>query len=311
MNVTHKTINLKGLDIYQTIYLPEGSPKAVVQINHGLAEHSERYIDFANFLCSKGFAVYIHDHPGHGKSINEKIPTGHLLWRGGWDLMLDAIHRINKTIRKKHPQVAVFLLGHSMGSLLSRHYNATFPMYFKGMILSGTTEPDVATLRSLLTFIRMNRVIRKQTYSHKMLNGFFYKSYNRVLKNTRTQFDWLSSNPEEVDKYINDPLCGFPLSMGFFKNLSLGSIQMLKAEKNLKFRKNFSTLIISGQNDPVGNFGKDPKLVERKYINQGFYRTKLVLLEGRHELLNETEEIRMKTYENIISFFEDKLMGNF
>lgn len=157
----------------------------------------------------------------------------------------------------------------------------------------------------------MNRVIRKQTYSHKMLNGFFYKSYNRVLKNTRTQFDWLSSNPEEVDKYINDPLCGFPLSIGFFKNLSLGSIQMLKAEKNLKFRKNFSTLIISGQNDPVGNFGKDPKLVERKYINQGFYRTKLVLLEGRHELLNETEEIRLKTYENIVSFFEDKLMGNF
>lgn len=311
MNVTYKTINKLGLDIHQTIYMPQGPLKAVVQINHGLAEHSERYVDFATFLCNKGFAVYLHDHPGHGKSINEKIPEGHLPWTGGWDMMLDVIHNINKNIRKKHPQIPVFLMGHSMGSLLSRYYNATFPMYFKGMLLSGTTEPDVATLKSLLSFIRINRIFRKQTYTHKLLNSFFYKSYNRALKNTRTGFDWLSSNPEEVEKYINDPLCGFPLSMGFFKNLAQGSLQMVKAEKNLRFRKNFSTLIISGKDDPVGNFGKDPKLVEKKYINQGFYRTKFILLQGRHELLNETEEIRLKTYKTIEIFFEDKLMGNF
>ena len=311
MKVTHKTINQQGLDIHQTIYLPEGSLKAVVQINHGLAEHSYRYVDFATFLCNKGFAVYLHDHPGHGKSVNERIPAGHLPWIGGWDLMLDVIHSINKTIRKKHPQVPVFIMGHSMGSLLSRYYNAAFPMYFKGMLLSGTTEPDTAKLRSLLSFIRINRIFRKQTYFHKILNGFFYKNYNSALKNSRTNLDWLSTNPLEVDKYINDPLCGFPLTLGFFKNLAQGSLQMIKTEKKLRFRKNFSTLIISGKDDPVGNFGKDPKLVEKKYVNQGFYRTKLILLEGRHELLNETEDIRLKTYQTIENFFEDKLLGNF
>jgi len=311
MNVKHKIFNQQGLDIHQTIYIPEGSPKAVVQINHGLAEHSERYFDFATFLCNKGFAVYLHDHPGHGKSVSDSIPAGHLPWLGGWDLMLDVIHTINKSIRKKHPQFPVFLMGHSMGSLLSRYYNATFPMYFKGMILSGTTEPDVTTLKSLISFIKFTRIFRKQTYFHKFLNSVFYKNYNRPLKNTSTDFDWLSSNPDEVNKYIRDPLCGFHLSLGFFKNLAQGSLQMLKTEKHLRFRKNFSTLIISGKVDPVGNFGKDPMQVEKKYINQGFYRTKLILLEGRHELLNETPDIRLRTYQTIESFFEDKLMGNF
>lgn len=184
-------------------------------------------------------------------------------------------------------------------------------MYFKGMILSGTTEPDVTTLKSLISFIKFTRIFRKQTYFHKFLNSVFYKNYNRPLKNTSTDFDWLSSNPDEVNKYIRDPLCGFHLSLGFFKNLAQGSLQMLKTEKHLRFRKNFSTLIISGKVDPVGNFGKDPMQVEKKYINQGFYRTKLILLEGRHELLNETPDIRLRTYQTIESFFEDKLMGNF
>ena len=311
MTVTQKNIQLNELSIQQTIYIPDSSPKAILQINHGLAEHCDRYADFATYFCNKGFVVYLHDHPGHGKSVSEKIPAGHLPWRGGWDLMLAVIHNINKSIRKKHPQVPVFIMGHSMGSLLTRYYNATFPMYFKGMILSGTTEPDTAKLKSLLSFVRINRIFRKQVYCHKLLNSFFYKSYNRSLKNTLTNVDWLSNNTEEVEKYINDPLCGFPLSLGFFKTLAQGSLQMIKAEKNLRIRKNFSTLIISGSDDPVGNFGKDPGLVEKKYRNQGFYRTKLVLLKGRHELLNETQDIRSEAYQTIENFIEDKLLGNF
>lgn len=311
MAVTKKNFQLQELTIQQTIYIPDSPPKAIIQINHGLAEHSERYADFANYFCSKGFVVYLHDHPGHGKSVSEKIPHGHLPWRGGWDLMLAVIHNINKSIRKKYSQIPVFIMGHSMGSLLTRYYNATFPMYFKGMILSGTTEPDIAKLKSLLSFVRFNRIFRKQVYNHKLLNRFFYKNYNRSLKNTLTNVDWLSYNQEEVEKYINDPLCGFPLSLGFFKNLTQGSLQTIKAEKNLRFRKNLSTLIISGSDDPVGNFGKDPRLLEKKYRNQGFYRTRLMLLKGRHELLNETPDIRAEAYQTIETFLEDKLLGNF
>jgi alpha-beta hydrolase superfamily lysophospholipase len=311
MYVNQKTIREQGYEVFVNIYLPERSPKAVVQINHGVAEHSKRYNEFAEFLCNKGYAVYTHDHPAHGQSLKPNNRPGHLPWQGGWDLMLNVIHTINKTIRKKHPQVPVFIFGHSMGSLLTRYYNATYPMYFKGMILSGTTEPGTATLKSALLFIRLNRLFRKQDYRHKMLNNVFFKGFNRSIPNPKTDFDWLSRDPAEVEKYIKDPLCGFPLSLGFLKNLFQGSLQMLKAEKNLRFRKNFSTLIISGKNDPVGNFGKHPKIVEQKYIQQGFYRTSINLLDGRHELLNEIDETKTKTYRIIENFMESKLMGNF
>ncbi len=311
MDVKQKTIKEQGFQIFVNIYLPEKPPKAIVQINHGVAEHSKRYNDFAEFLCSKGYAVYTHDHPAHGQSLMPDNQPGHLPWQNGWDLMLNVIHSINKNIRKKHPQLPVFILGHSMGSLLTRYYNATYPMYFKGMVLSGTTEPNPVTLKSALFFIRLNRLLRKQEYRNKLLNDAFFKGFNRSIPNPKTDFDWLSTNPAEVEKYVNDPLCGFPLSLGFLKNVFQGSLQMLKAEKNLRFRKNFSTLIISGKDDPVGNFGKHPKSVEQKYIQQGFYRTRINLLDGRHELLNETDEIKTKTYRIIENFMESKLMGNF
>ncbi|TVQ90684.1 MAG: alpha/beta fold hydrolase [Bacteroidetes bacterium] len=310
MNVSTKTLTHQDYEIHLMTYLPSSLPKAVIQINHGLAEHSERYKEFCQFLCDKGYAVYIHDHPGHGKSLNNDDKHGHLPWYGGWDLMLDVIHAINKNIRKKHPQVPVFLMGHSMGSLLSRYYNAAFPMYFKGMILSGTTEPDTSKLRSTLFLVRINKIFRNTRHINKDLNNYFYKNYNRTIKNPRTDFDWLSSDEKEVDKYINDPLCGFHLSLGFFKNLSQGTLQMLKTEKKLRFRKNFSTLIISGKNDPVGRYGKDPQLLYNKYIQQGFYRTNIALLDGRHELLNERETIRKQTYQVISNFIEDKLLGS-
>lgn len=312
MNITKKHISCQEQSIFLNIYLPEQTPKAIIQINHGLAEHSQRYREFATFLCEKGYGVYFHDHPAHGKSAADPDKLGHLPWRGGWDSMLAVIHTINKQIRKAHPQVPVFLFGHSMGSLLARYYNATFPMYFKGMILSGTTNPGPSKLKSSLTVVKFMKMYRKSSFKSPWLNNLFYKGYSKTLQNPATDFDWLTSNPHEVQKYIEDPCCGFQLSLGFFKNLLQGTLQMLKTEKQLRFRKNFSTLIIAGKMDPVGNFGKDPEMVFKKYRQQGFFRTQLHLVEqGRHELLNEHEETQKEFFRVVDNFIQEKLRGQF
>lgn len=308
---TSKFSNIKNHNVFITTFLPENTPvRAIVQINHGMAEHSQRYFEFAQYLCNNGFGVYLHDHPAHGQT-SDADKLGHLNWNKGWDNMLDVIHNINKTIRKAHPNVPVFLFGHSMGSLLARYYNAAYPMYFKGMIISGTTNPASSSLEATLLLVKFLHYFKNETHKSKWLNKVFYGKLSAGLKGPRTEFDWLSTDANEVEKYKNDPMCGFSVSLGFLKSLLRGSLQMLKVEKQLKYRKNFATLIISGNQDTAGNFGNDPKAIQQKYIEQGYFNTHLFLLDGRHELLNETEPIKNKTYEKILSWMDEKLKGNF
>ncbi len=301
-----KYINFKNRNIFLRVFLPENPIRAIVQINHGLAEHGGRYREFAMHLCQQGFGVYIHDHPGHGKSIGQDpLQAGHLPWKTGWNLMLNCINQVNKIIRKDYPQTPVFLMGHSMGSLLSRQYNTTYPMYFNGMILSGTTHPSIWKLYLNLLVTRLLSLFIPSSQKLLWLNNKFYNSYNKRNKNPETQFDWLCSDPVQVEKYIADPLCGMNLSISFFKNLLQGSLRMRIAERNLKLRKSFSTCIISGKNDPVGNFGKDPERLYVNYSKQGYINTKLVLLDGKHELLNESN--KEKTFKIISDWIMDHL----
>jgi alpha-beta hydrolase superfamily lysophospholipase len=286
---SNRIISFKKREVFLRIFLPEDTPKAILQLNHGLAEHSERYKEFAMYLTRNGYGLYIHDHPGHGNTVGKDDIPGHLPWKTGWNLMLNCINQINKIIRKDFPQTPVFIMGHSMGSLLTRHYNLSYPMYFNGMIISGTTEPPFLTLYTNLLTIRAISFFVNSIKKVKWLNKKFYGDYNRGLKNTRTGFDWLTTDPEQVNKYISDPLCGFDLSLGFFKNLLSGSIRLLRAENNIKIRKNFPTLIVSGKNDPVGRFGKYPAAMYKKYLKQGYLNTELILADGRHELINEKE----------------------
>lgn len=311
MKESAKTVQIKSHSVHTITFLPDQSPVAVVQINHGLAEHSERYRGFATFLCSKGYAVHLHDHPGHGKTAKSMEMAGHLPWKKGWDHMLEVIHGINKSIRKSFPGVPVFIFGHSMGSLLCRHYNATYPIYFKGMILSGTGNPTLYSLMLSLFLVRVMGIFLPSDRKVKSLNRLFYSNFNAPLKNTQTRFDWLSTDPGEVQKYMDDPLCGFDLSLGFLKSLLQGTLQMRKTERSLRFRKNFATLIISGKQDPVGSFGKEPIVLKEKYSRQGFFNTHIQLMDGRHELLNENPEIKQAAFEFIENWMDQKLKGKF
>lgn len=297
-----KYLSVKGCKIFMRSFMPFSNIRAVMHINHGMAEHSGRYAGFIRYLLSHNLAVYIHDHPGHGNSSEKIKDLGVIPSLNGWNIMLEAIHKVNKYIRKKHPDVPVFLFGHSMGSLLARHYNAMYPVHFQGIILSGTTFSRPSLLYPALKMVQFLKLFHHSSFKHNRLNKLFYRQYSQAISNSKTRFDWLSSNPEEVNKYITDPKCGFNLSLAFYENLLKGSINLYRAEKELKFRKNLPILIIAGKGDPVGSFGKDPEQLYNLFLQQSFIKVQLSILEGRHELLNEKINIVEQFRDRIRSF---------
>ena len=271
-----------------TSYLPPGkSPKGIVIIIPGMAEHAGRYRDFASFLTDNGYGVYAGDHPGQGKTAGSPEMAGRIGGKHNWQVMLENIRTLYTHIRKKQPEAPVFIMGHSMGSLLARNFTAMYPIYIRGLILSGSFHMRRLPLRIFLAFITLKNLFEGADKKSKWLNRLFYGNFNRHFKNAPTLFEWISSDREEVDAYEKDPYCGFYYSNGFYRHLLKGIIATRKAESLLTYRKTLPILILSGQEDPVGHFGKDAVIIHKEFYKQHFQNLSLKIFPGRHELLHE------------------------
>jgi alpha-beta hydrolase superfamily lysophospholipase len=269
-------------------WVPDTQPKAVIQIAHGMAEHSARYERFATFLVQSGFAVYAHDYRGHGEYARQNGDLGFIADDNGWELLLEDLRAVTKEINSTYQEIPSFLFGHSMGSYLSRIYMITNPEDFKGVILSSTSgNPGMIGKLGLLLAKREAKNKGKRTPS-PLLNKLTFGSFNKAFKPSRTAFDWLSSDEREVDKYVNDPLCGFTCSTGFYCDLLDGMIKLHQYEKSNTINKKMSILIFSGDNDPVGSNGKAVKEVFKKYKSAGVQDLEYkIYKQARHEMLNE------------------------
>jgi len=288
--------------IFLRTLLPDTTPKAIIQINHGMAEHSDRYLQFADILVKKGFGIYLHDHPGHGRSVSNQKEMGIIPEKKGWDHMLKVIGSIHEIIKTEHLSIPLIMMGHSMGSLLTRHYITRQSSPPKGVIISGTNFPDPVLLRAGMLLLKGFRFFYPADHKSKKLNQFFYRNFNKKIPHAETPFDWLSSNPKEVAKYKDDPFCGFDMSLGFYHSLFQGSLKLFRAEKNLNLETNFHYLITSGKDDPVGDFGNDPQKLYSLMKKHNGNQTHLMLIKGRHELLNEKPEIQKEFIKQIIDF---------
>lgn len=289
----------KNYTIYAYKYLPETTPKAVIQIAHGMAEYSQRYEGFAKALTENGYAVFINDMIGHGKSVNNQGELGHFP-KGGFEAAIEDLHRITKQIKSEYPNIPVILMGHSMGSFLTQAYICKYGNDINGCILSGTAGKNPAAgfgafVAKLLT------LIYGEKHKSKLLDNLSFGKYNNSFKPNRTSFDWLSRNEEEVDKYVASPLCGF-LCTNMFYNELLGGLKNLY---NLSYMENIPKelpiYIIGGEKDPVGNNTKTVlqlidiyKKLNIKDVQYKFYK------DGRHEMLNETN--KDEVYSDILNW---------
>jgi alpha-beta hydrolase superfamily lysophospholipase len=262
--------------------------KGVIQIAHGMAEHALRYERFAEKLTNQGYIVYANDHRGHGKTAGSVENVGYC-GEDGFNWMVEDLYELNNIIKSENKGLPVILLGHSMGSFLSQSYIEKYGDTIDGVILSGTAGKQ-GFLTAMGEKIAKKEVkkVGAKTKSEKM-NNLSFGSYNNSFKPTRTDFDWLSRDEKEVDKYIADPYCGAIFSAGFFVDLLGGLKDMHKVGNMAKIPKNLPILFIAGEKDPVGKNNKTIRWLIDQYKNLGINNVKYNFYkDARHEVLNET-----------------------
>lgn len=263
-------------------------PKAIVQVIHGMAEHGARYERLAKALSEAGYSTYAHDHRGHGRSIPEGGTPGHKADSDGWNRIVEDAHGINREIAKRHPGVPIIVLGHSMGSFVLQQLLFEHPGDMVAAALSGSNgkPPAIATLAKLIARVERARVGRRKP--SPVLQALTIGDYNKAFKPNRTESDWLSRDPAEVDKYVADPLCGFDVSTQVWIDLLAGLDRINKTSNVNKVPKGMPLYLFAGDRDPVGEFGKGVKRLYDAYKRAGIFDVRLKLYpEARHETFNE------------------------
>jgi len=266
-------------------WLPEGPPRAIVQVAHGLAEHSARYARLANALNAAGYAVYANDHRGHGP-MAAAADLGHFADQGGWDKVVGDLWTFNRLIAAEQPGTPIIFLGHSLGSFLGRGFIAEHSDALAGVALSGSNGKPaaMATLGRLIA--REERLrLGKRGKSDPILQMWFGE-FNKPFKPARTASDWLSRDEREVDAFVADPLCGFPFTTQLAIDV-LDALPHVTSRKSLAaIRKDLPLYVFSGERDPVG---ANIQGLIQDLKAAGFTKLTTRIYPGaRHETLNET-----------------------
>lgn len=280
--------------------------RGVVQISHGVGEHAGRYKSIAKKLCKQGYEVYANDHRIHGKSAKS---TDYLGFYDGEDYFADAVldmRSLTEIIKNEHPDAKIILLGHSMGSLLSRDYVTKYGEDLSALLLSGTAS----FMKGLGSFglISANFLskLNGKHRSNEMLKNLFFNQFNKKFKPNRTKVDWISSDEKQVDKFDADPLRIEDFSLSVFSDILKGSKLISKTETFKSTPKDLPIYIFSGDKDPVGEMGKGVKKVAKSYKKAGVYDVTLKLYKGgRHEMLNEVN--KKEVQKDVINWLNDRI----
>ena len=275
--------------IHAVRWIPEGEVRAVLQIAHGMCEYIERYERFALVLNEKGILVTGNDHLGHGQSITDSSRLGYFADKEGNRCVLKDLKQVGTITKKLYPDVPYFFLGHSMGSFLCRQVIAERGKEFAGAVVMGTgNQPGIVTGLGKL-ICKIIAAFKGWGYHSDFVNGMAFGGYNGKF-GEKGGTDWLSSNKENVEKYNADPLCGFPFTLNGYYNM-FHSIHLLAKKSYISdMPRELPVLFVSGDDDPVGDFGKAPVAVSEQFKKMGMKDVSCILYPGdRHEILSEKD----------------------
>lgn len=263
-------------------------PKAVIQINHGMAEHAARYEEFARYLAKRGYAVLIHDHRGHGQTTAPDAPLGSF---GGADGKLKIIRDIDTIIQhidKQYPNVPIVCFGHSMGAIFAMNYTLLYPEHIGGAVIWNTNVETGFALKLFKLILKTERMLKGSDVPSTMATRLTFHAWNRGFLPSRTEFDWLSRDEDEVDKYVNDPLCGFPISVGAWLSVieAIGFCNDRTAIEGLP--KSLPLNLAAGGNDPVSENGETILALGRRLQSAGLKDVSVTIYpQTRHECLHD------------------------
>lgn len=277
--------------IHAVRWVPEPSkPVCIMQIVHGMAEYIDRYDEFARYLAERGILVVGDDHLGHGRTVREGEPYGYFCKEDAATVLVRDEHRLKKMTQGQYPGVPYIVLGHSMGSFITRNYLMRYGAGIDGALIVGTGMQSKPTLMCARMLAAVQGVFCGEEYVSKLVDKAAFGVYNKRIKNQKTSFDWLSRNEDNVRDYINDPLCGFIFTVNGFKTLFKLIYRLHDAEGLRKMPANLPVFFLSGEDDPVGNYGKAVEQVCQSFRAIGMENVQMKLYpEDRHELLNEVD----------------------
>jgi len=261
-------------------WLAIGKPVGIVQISHGMGEHSLRYADLAGYLNQAGFQVYANDHRGHGRTAKSKEALGDF-GVGGWDALVEDMARLTRLAREREGNLPVVLLGHSMGSFATQAYLLEHSDLIAAAVLSGSAAVDKLQMSSS--------------------GDADLTAINREFEPARTPFDWLSRDPAQVDKYIADPLCGFGVGARSMATMAAASMRIIDPAQLARIRNDLPIWIMAGDKDPINHNLEWLRPVAERYraagikdVTEKYYR------DGRHEVFNETN--RAEVYRDLLEW---------
>ena len=294
--------SVKGQALQARKWIPEGEIQAVVQLVHGMAEHIDRYDGVAEALNARGIMAVGHNHLGHGEGTPLK---GYFGDRDGWQALIDDVHVLREKIQSDYPGIPYYILGHSMGSFVVRCYLTEHSEGLTGAILSGTGYYAPSIVNGGLALANLECALGKTRKESPFIDKVGFSSSNKPFAPNRTNFDWLTRDEKEVDKYVADPWCGFLFTSAGYRELFRGLKRLTREEELKSIRSDLPVLFISGEKDPVGAMGEGVRKVADGFRRAGIRNITLRLYpECRHELFNELN--RQEVYQDLA----DWICGN-
>ncbi len=282
------------------IWTPAGTPKAVVQIVHGMEGHIARYEEVAQFLNDNGYAVIGHDHLGHGKSITSEEELSYFAKEKGTQCVLRDMHAFTLRAKKEFPDKPVFMLGHSMGSFFARRYAMVYPRELAGLILSGTGQKPYLLVHFGTRLAKTMALIKGDHYRSQLIE--------KMALGSQPLEKWLCTRQEVVDIYRADPLCGNTFTVGAYADF-FRLLEQLALEKDKdRMPKDLPVLLISGMKDPVGDMSKGVLKCYNRYKAWGLTDVDVIFYkDDMHEVLNEHD--REDVYRDVLHFLDTRVEG--
>ncbi len=295
-----KLVNLKAEDNYLLglhIFEVENA-KAIIQIVHGMEEHQERYEELINFLNKNKYTVVSSNLRGHGK--NAPI-LGHFKDRKGYLELINDQKIITNYIEETYKNKPIYILAHSMGTIITRVLLRDYSKHYTKVILSGYPNFQLGAYMGIVVS-NIIKFFKGAKYKSKFLSNLSIGQFNKVIKNTKTQVDWLSYNEENVVEYINDPYCGIGFTCSAFNDLYHLVIKMNNVKKYHDINKNLEFLFLRGEDDPCTGETKGAEKSREVLKKAGFSKIAYIdYPKMRHEILAEKK--KDEVYKDVLNFF--------
>lgn len=283
----------------------QGKIKGILQISHGMIEYVERYESFAEYLTEKGFMVVGNDHLGHGRSVLSPEDWGFFAPEKGSDLVVEDLNTLRSQIQRSNSNIPYFMLGHSMGSFLLRKYLSKYGKGLAGAIVMGTGTQKNVTVAAGKALCRALALFKGWHYRSPLVDQQVFSGNNKRFQGKSTD-SWLTKDAEIVKAYNSNPCCTFKFTLNGFYNL-FDTIHFINKKRNIQaVPKDLPIFFVSGEDDPVGNYGTGVKAAVETYQKAGIKDiTWKLYLGDRHEILNETD--REVVYKDIYRWLQKHL----